>query len=103
MSMSFTALVAMLLASTCSCTKESEAPKQPAPEPIQPKAERFEVLLRESIAYAFAHPEVSRDFIKSHAQEMEDSVIDRHIALFVNEFSLTLGDEGREAVRRLIG
>lgn len=66
-------------------------------------AERFEVLLRESIAYAFAHPEVSRDFIKSHAQEMEDSVIDRHIALFVNEFSLTLGDEGREAVRRLIG
>lgn len=66
-------------------------------------AERFETLLRESIAYAFAHPEVSRDFIKSHAQEMEDSVIDRHIALFVNEFSLTLGDEGREAVRRLIG
>lgn len=66
-------------------------------------AERFETLLRESIAYAFAHPDVSRDFIKSHAQEMEDSVIDRHIALFVNEFSLTLGDEGREAVRRLIG
>jgi 1,4-dihydroxy-6-naphthoate synthase len=66
-------------------------------------AEHFETLLRESIAYAFAHPEVSRDFIKSHAQEMEDSVIDRHIALFVNEFSLTLGDEGREAVRRLIG
>ena len=66
-------------------------------------AERFEVLLRESIAYAFAHPEVSRDFIKSHAQEMEDSVIDSHIALFVNEFSLTLGDEGHEAVRRLIG
>jgi 1,4-dihydroxy-6-naphthoate synthase len=66
-------------------------------------AERFEALLRESIAYAFAHPEVSRNFIKSHAQEMEDSVIDRHIALFVNEFSLTLGDEGREAVRRLIG
>lgn len=66
-------------------------------------AERFEALLRESIAYAFAHPEVSRDFIKSHAQEMEDSVIDSHIALFVNEFSLSLGDEGREAVRRLIG
>ena len=43
LSMSFTALVAMLLASTFSCTKESEAPKQPAPEPVQPKAERFEV------------------------------------------------------------
>ncbi len=43
LSMSFTALVAMLLASTFSCTKESEAPKQPAPEPVKPKAERFEV------------------------------------------------------------
>ena len=43
LSMSFTVLVAMLLASTFSCTKESEAPKQPAPEPVQPKAERFEV------------------------------------------------------------
>ena len=66
-------------------------------------AERFETLLRESIAYAFAHPDVSRNFIKSHAQEMEDSVIDSHIALFVNEFSLTLGNEGHEAIRRLIG
>ena len=66
-------------------------------------AAEFAVLLRESIAYAFAHPDVSRDFIKCHAQEMEDSVIDRHIALFVNDFSLSLGAEGREAVQRLTG
>jgi 1,4-dihydroxy-6-naphthoate synthase len=62
-----------------------------------------EEVLRESIAYAFAHPEVSREFIKAHAQEMEDDVIDRHIALFVNDFSLSLGAEGRRAVERLTG
>jgi 1,4-dihydroxy-6-naphthoate synthase len=32
---------------------------------------------------------------------MEDDVIDKHIALFVNDFSLALGDEGRRAVREL--
>lgn len=63
----------------------------------------FEALLRESIAYAFAHPEASRAFIKEHAQELDDKVIESHIALFVNDFSLSLGEEGREAVRRLTG
>ena len=62
---------------------------------------RFDALLRRSIEYAFAHPEVSREFIKAHAQELEDEVIDKHIALFVNEFSLSLGDEGRRAVEQL--
>lgn len=63
----------------------------------------FEALLRRSIEYAFAHPSLSREFIRSHAQEMDDDVIDRHIALFVNDYSLSLGDEGREAMRRVCG
>ena len=58
-------------------------------------------LICRSIEYAFANPTVSRDFIKSHAQELEDDVIDKHISLFVNDFSLTLGDEGRRAVEEL--
>jgi 1,4-dihydroxy-6-naphthoate synthase len=62
----------------------------------------FEALLRESIAYAFAHPKASRDFIKDHAQELEDDVIEKHIALFVNDFSLSLGDEGRRAIEELV-
>lgn len=66
-------------------------------------AKEFEVLLRRSIKYAFDHPEVSREYVKLHAQELEDSVIDSHIALFVNDFSLSLGDEGRRAVRALCG
>ncbi len=64
---------------------------------------RFEELLRQSVAYAFAHPAVSRAYIKEHAQEMADDVIDSHIALFVNEFSLSLGYEGRRAVETLCG
>ena len=63
---------------------------------------RFERLLRRSIEYAFEHPMVSRAFIKEHAQELEDEVIEKHIALFVNDYSLTLGDEGRRAVVALL-
>ena len=66
-------------------------------------AKEFEELLRRSIKYAFDHPEVSREYVKMHAQELDDSVIDSHIALFVNDFSLSLGDEGRRAVRALCG
>ena len=65
--------------------------------------ERVERVLRRSIAYAFANPMVSRDYVKQHAQELEDRVIDSHIALFVNDFSLSLGDEGRKAVELLTG
>ena len=62
-----------------------------------------ERLLRTSIEYAFTHPEASRTYIKQHAQELDDKVIDAHIALFVNGYSLSLGDEGRLAVEALTG
>ncbi|MBR6721221.1 MAG: 1,4-dihydroxy-6-naphthoate synthase [Alistipes sp.] len=63
--------------------------------------ERVDELLHRSIEYAFAHPDISRPFIKEHAQEMVDDVIDKHIALFVNDFSLSLGVEGQKAVESL--
>ena len=63
--------------------------------------EKVERVLRRSIEYAFANPMLSREWVKAHAQEMEDDVIDKHIALFVNDFSLSLGDEGRAATQRL--
>lgn len=66
-------------------------------------AVRIDALLRRSVEFAFANPALSREFIKSHAQELEDSVIDSHIALFVNDFSLSLGSEGRRAVEQLTG
>lgn len=59
---------------------------------------RFEDLLKQSIEYAFANPLASREYIKSHAQELDDNVINSHIKLFVNKYSLSLGDEGRRAI-----
>lgn len=63
---------------------------------------QFEALLADSVRFAFNNPKVSREFVKSHAQELEDQVIDSHIALFVNEYTVTLGQQGREAVKRLL-
>lgn len=69
-------------------------------EGYRPLVER---ILRRSIEYAFEHPMASREYVKAHAQEMEDDVIERHIALFVNDFSLSLGEEGRKAIMMLTG
>lgn len=60
-----------------------------------------ERLIARSVEYAFAHPHASRDFVKAHARELEDDVIDKHIALFVNEYTISLGSEGRRAVETL--
>ena len=65
--------------------------------------ERVSRVLRRSIEFAFENPMISREYVKAHAQELEDDVIDKHIALFVNEFSLQLGNEGRKAVHQLTG
>ena len=62
----------------------------------------FEKLLAESVRYAFDHPLASRDFVKEHAQELEDDVIDKHISLFVNEYTISLGTDGQQAVNHLI-
>ena len=62
-----------------------------------------ESLLAESIRFAFDNPSLSRTYIKMHAQELDDDVIDRHIDLFVNKFSLSLGEEGRRATAQLTG
>ena len=40
--------------------------------------------------------------MREHAQELSDDVCDQHVALYVNEFSIDLGDEGLEAIDRLL-
>jgi len=62
-----------------------------------------EDLVRCSVEYALAHPAASREFVKAHAREMDDAVIDNHIALFVNRNSLSLDPAARRAVRELTG
>ena len=61
----------------------------------------IESVLRDSVAYAFKNRNASREFVKRHAQEIDDQVIDGHIDLYVNNFTLSLGDTGKEAIQAL--
>lgn len=68
-------------------------------------AERLGALataIRASVAHAWAHPEDSREYVLAHAQEMDPAVADQHIALYVNEFTADLGEDGYAAVRALL-
>ncbi|MFJ8579229.1 1,4-dihydroxy-6-naphthoate synthase [Micromonospora sp. NPDC093277] len=59
--------------------------------------------IRESVRQAWADPEASREYVLAHAQEMEPDVVDRHIALYVNDFTADLGEAGLAAVEALLG
>ncbi|MEU1885341.1 1,4-dihydroxy-6-naphthoate synthase [Micromonospora rifamycinica] len=59
--------------------------------------------IRESVRRAWADPSASRGYVLAHAQEMEPDVVDRHIGLYVNEFTADLGDAGFAAVEALLG
>ena len=62
----------------------------------------LERLIRDSLAYAEAYyPDLS-DYVTEHAQEMQESVMRQHIDLYVNQYSFSLGDEGRKAVNTLL-
>jgi 1,4-dihydroxy-6-naphthoate synthase len=58
--------------------------------------------IRASLEHARAFPGEARTYIRSHARELDDTVTDAHIHLYVNDFSLDLGDEGAHAVEVLL-
>jgi 5,8-dihydroxy-2-naphthoate synthase len=58
-------------------------------------------LIRQSVEYAFAHRGASLPYVRAHAQEMSEEVMYKHIDLYVNEYSIDLGPEGRSAVETL--
>src|SRR5690606_29668938 len=58
-------------------------------------------LIHQSVEYAFAHPKSALDYIRSHAQEMEESVMYKHIELYVNQYSSDLGEVGRRAIQTM--
>lgn len=60
-----------------------------------------EAAIHQSIRHAQAHPREPDAYVKAHAQELTDAVIRQHIDLYVNEFSLDIGEVGETAVRRL--
>ena len=62
----------------------------------------IDLAVRRSVEYAFDHPQEPRAYIKKNAQELDDGVIDSHIRLYVNDFTLDLGDQGVRAVEELL-
>src|SRR5262249_51847558 len=58
-------------------------------------------VVRRSVEYAFANRDASLPFVREHAQEMSDEVMCQHIDLYVNQYSVDLGNEGRSAVEAL--
>lgn len=68
------------------------------PADVQQKVDR---VMKRSVDYAFKNPQASYPFVKHHAQAMDDSVMRRHIELYVNDFTRHLGKDGRKAIETL--
>ncbi len=63
---------------------------------------RLNRLMRRSVEYALQHPDGAMDFVRGNAKEMSDGVMRKHIGLYVNDFTLDLGIEGKKSVQTLI-
>ncbi len=64
--------------------------------------EKINEVIRKSIEYAYSkYPELN-DYIRNHSQEMSEDVMRKHIELYVNNYSLDLGVEGKAAVKKLL-
>lgn len=72
--------------------------RRDVPPEISKKINR---VLKRSVEFAFSHPESPMPFIREHAQTMSDDVMRAHISLYVNAFSVSLGEKGRAAVERM--
>jgi 1,4-dihydroxy-6-naphthoate synthase len=72
--------------------------KRELPRVIRLKVNR---VLRRSVAYALENPNDSLPFVRQHAQAMDEEVMRNHILLYVNDFSVDLGEKGREAITKL--
>ena len=61
--------------------------------------EKVQRLIRKSLEFAFKNPSESLSFVKAHAQEMDAEVMQKHINLYVNDYSLSLGEKGKAAIQ----
>ncbi len=67
------------------------------------KAEQLVIsnCIKQSTAYAFAHLPELAEYVKSHAQEMDEAVMRQHIDLYVNDYTLELGTRGHAAIQTM--
>lgn len=59
-------------------------------------------VMKRSVQFAFDHPKEALPYIKEYAQEMEEEVMYKHIGLYVNNYTLDLGEKGKKAVETLV-
>ncbi len=59
-------------------------------------------ILRKSVEFAFENPDEPYKFIKQYAQEMDEQVMYNHIKLYVNDFTISLGEQGRKSITSLL-
>jgi 1,4-dihydroxy-6-naphthoate synthase len=72
--------------------------KRSVPDDVALKVNR---VIQRSLEYAYKDSFASYDFVSGNAREMESTVMNNHIKLFVNEYTLNLGIRGREAIIEL--
>lgn len=63
--------------------------------------QRVDRVLKRSVLFARQFPDSSLDFVKKNSQELDMDIIKKHIDLYVNDFTIDLGDTGKEAIRIL--
>jgi 1,4-dihydroxy-6-naphthoate synthase len=64
--------------------------------------EKVSKLLRESIEYGLANREVAVRHSMKYGRGMEESLTDKFVGMYVNDYTIDYGDNGREAVRLLL-
>lgn len=59
---------------------------------------KVDKLIRKSLEYAFANYPLVTDYVKQHSQTMSEGVMRQHIELYVNNYSVDLGEDGKKAI-----
>jgi 1,4-dihydroxy-6-naphthoate synthase len=62
---------------------------------------KVQQLIKQSVQFAFSNYPLITDYVKEHSQEMSEAVMKQHIDLYVNNFSIDLGQSGKQAIQRL--
>jgi 1,4-dihydroxy-6-naphthoate synthase len=63
---------------------------------------KIDSLIKQSVEFAFSNYPALTDFVKQHSQEMNEHVMRQHIDLYVNNYSITLGKDGEQAIKKLM-
>jgi 1,4-dihydroxy-6-naphthoate synthase len=69
------------------------------PDDVQRKVDR---IMRRSVEFAFSNRDEVMPFVRCYAQAMEDDVMMSHIGLYVNDYTIDLGDSGKGAIQYMM-